>query len=121
MDCIFCKIVKGELPSYRLYEDDLIIVLMDAYPNVDGHVLIIPKEHYETFKDIPDELLNHINKFAKEWTDKIMERLNAKELTLLVNYGASQMIKHYHLHLLPNFGTRAEKEAKDVYEVLKNG
>lgn len=119
MECIFCKIAKGEMSSYKLYEDDLVMVIMDAFPNVDGHVLVIPKNHYETFMDIPDELLTHINKLAKKYANHIMERLNAKELTLLVNYGDSQKVKHYHLHLLPNFGTKAEKEAKDIYEVLK--
>lgn len=119
MDCIFCKIVNGEIPSYKLYEDEKVMVIMDAYPNVDGHTLIIPKKHYDTFMDMPDDLILHINELAKKYSNHIMERLNAKELTVLVNYGNSQKIKHYHLHLLPNFGTRAEKDAKDVYEVLK--
>ena len=119
MDCIFCKIANGEMPSYKLYEDDLVMVIMDAYPNVDGHVLVIPKKHYDTFMDLDDELITHINKIAKKYANHIMERLNAKELSLLVNYGNSQKVKHYHLHLLPNFGLRAEKNAKDVYEVLK--
>lgn len=118
MDCIFCKIINGELPSYKLYEDDLIIVIMDAYPNVDGHVLIIPKKHYDTFMDLPNELITHINIFAKKYSNLIMEKLNSKALTLLVNYGESQKVKHYHLHLLPDFGTRSTKEPKEVFEVL---
>lgn len=118
MDCIFCKIVNGELPSYKLYEDDLVMVIMDAYPNVDGHVLIIPKKHYDTFMDMNDELINHINMLAKKYTNIIMEKLNSKGMTLLVNYGDSQKVKHYHLHLLPDFGTRATKDAKEVFEVL---
>lgn len=119
MECLFCKIVKGEVPSYKLYEDDKVIVIMDAYPNVDGHTLIIPKEHYDTLMDISDELLTHINNISKKYINHIMERLNAKELSVCVNYGNSQKIKHYHMHLLPNYGLRAEKDAKDVYEVLK--
>lgn len=119
MECLFCKIVKGEIPSYKLYEDDKVIVIMDAYPNVDGHTLVIPKEHYDTLMDIPDELLIHINKVAKKYINHIMERLNAKELSIQVNYGNSQKIKHYHMHLLPNNGLRATEEAKNIYEVLK--
>lgn len=119
MECLFCKILKGEIPSYKLYEDDLVCVLLDAYPNVDGHTLIIPKVHYDSFKDLPDDLLVHINDIAKKYTNLIMERLNAKELSLHVNYGNSQKIKHYHLHLLPNYGLRAEKSPKEIYEVLK--
>lgn len=119
MDCIFCKIINGELSSKKLYEDDLVIVMMDAYPNVDGHVLIIPKKHYETFMDLPDELVLHINKIAKQFTNHIMERLNAKELSVHINYGNSQKVKHYHMHLLPNYGLRATQDIDEVYEVLK--
>lgn len=118
MDCIFCKIANGEIPSYKLYEDDLLMVIMDAYPNVDGHTMVIPKKHYETFLDIPEDLLKHINEIAKKYAIRNMERIHAKGITLLVNYGDSQKIKHYHLHLLPDFGTRPEKDVKEMYEVL---
>ena len=118
MDCIFCKIIKGEIPSYKLYEDDKVVVIMDAYPNVDGHTLVIPKNHYETFLDLPDDLVNHINVIAKKYAISNMEKLNSKGITLLVNYGDSQKVKHYHLHLLPNYGTRPEKDVKEVFEVL---
>ncbi len=120
MECLFCKIINGEMPSYKLYEDDLVMVIMDAYPNVDGHTLIIPKKHYDTLMDIPDDLVTHINKIAKKFIKQNMEKLNAKELSVVVNYGNSQKIKHYHMHLLPNYGTRAVEDVKNVYEVLKN-
>jgi len=119
MECLFCKIINGEVETKKLYEDNLVIVIMDAYPNVDGHVLIIPKNHYDTFMDIPTNVLNHINEIAKKFTNHIMDRLNAKEISILVNYGASQKIKHYHMHLLPNFGLRATLDVNEVYEVLK--
>ena len=119
MECLFCKIIKGEVPSYKLYEDQLVMVIMDAYPNVDGHTLIIPKVHYDTLMDLPDDLVLHINTIAKKYTKHIMEKLNAKELSVHINYGNSQKIKHYHLHLLPNFGLRAEKKPEEIYEVLK--
>ncbi len=119
MECLFCRIVSGEIPSYKLYEDDKVMVILDAYPNVDGHTLIIPRKHYDTFMDIPEDLLLHINKISKQYTNHIMEKLDAKELSVLINYGNSQKIKHYHMHLLPNFGTRAEKDPKELYEVLK--
>ena len=119
MECLFCKIIKGEIPSYKLYEDDKLIVILDAYPNVDGHTLIIPKEHYDTFMDLPDDLVLHINEIAKKYTTEIMTKLNAKELSVHVNYGNSQKIKHYHLHLLPNYDMRPLKDVKDIYEELK--
>lgn len=118
MDCLFCKIINNELESKKIYEDDLVMVIMDAYPDVDGHTLIIPKKHYETFKDIPNELLNHINDIAKKYSEILMEKLDSKSITLLVNYGDDQVIKHYHLHLLPNFKIKATKTVEEVYEVL---
>ena len=119
MECLFCKIIAGEIPSHKLYEDDLVLVLMDAYPNVDGHTLIIPKKHYDTFMDIPNDLLIHINEISKKYTKHIMERLNKKELSVLVNYGNAQKIKHYHMHLIPNHGELPEHDVKEIYEVLK--
>ena len=119
MECLFCKIVNGEVPSYKLYEDDLVIVIMDAYPNVDGHTLIIPKKHYDSLMDLPDDLIIHINMVAKKYINHLMEKLNTKELSVCVNYGNSQKIKHYHMHLLPNHGTRPTMDVKEVYEVLK--
>jgi len=119
MECLFCKIKNGEIPSYKLYEDELVMVIMDAYPNVDGHTLVIPKVHYDTIMDLPNDLVIHINEIAKKYTTHIMDRLNAKELSVHVNYGNSQKIKHYHMHLLPNFGMRAIQDVKEVFEVLK--
>ena len=119
MECLFCKISNNEIPSLKLYEDDLVMVIMDAYPDVDGHTLIIPKNHYESFMDIPNDLLIHINEISKKYTNLIMEKLNAKELSVHINYGNSQKIKHYHMHLLPNYGLRSTQNPKEVYEVLK--
>ena len=56
MDCLFCKIANKEEEANILYEDDLVVMILDAYPTVDGHCLIIPKKHYETYLDIPDDL-----------------------------------------------------------------
>ena len=119
MDCLFCKIINGNVPSYKLYEDDEVIVILDAYPNVDGHTLIIPKKHFDTFKDIPNDLLIHINEIAKKYTDILMAKLNAKELTIVVNYGTAQKIKHYHMHLIPNFGTRPEKSVEETFNIIR--
>lgn len=120
MDCIFCKIVNKEMEATVLYEDDLVMVIMDAFPNVDGHSLIIPKKHYTDFKEIPDELILHINKIAQKYTDVLMTKLNKKSLTLLVNYGDAQKVKHYHLHLLPDAIENKPKHSKEeIANILK--
>lgn len=123
MDCIFCKIAKGEIPSKVLYEDEMVLVIMDANPSVDGHALIIPKKHYTDYQELDSKMLTHIFEVAKEIGPKIMEKLNANSLTLLINYGEDQKVKHFHLHLLPNFGTREStvtKTNEEIYNILKD-
>jgi Diadenosine tetraphosphate (Ap4A) hydrolase and other HIT family hydrolases len=80
------------------------------FPNVDGHTLIIPKKHYDNYLDLPDDLLLEINKYAKEYGQFLLEKLNKESLTITNNFGTMQAIKHYHLHLLPNYGI--EKKCK---------
>lgn len=120
MDCLFCQIAKKELTADYLYEDDIVMVIMDAYPDVDGHLLIIPKQHYTDFQEIPDDVLLHINKIAKKMVPMLMNKLDKDSLTMLVNYGVDQKIKHYHLHLLPDFIHKDEKHSREeVLQILK--
>lgn len=123
MDCIFCKIANGEIPSKVLYEDEMVLVIMDANPSVDGHVLIIPKKHYTDYQELDNNITTHIFEVAKKIGPKIMQKLNAESLTLLINYGEDQKVKHFHMHLLPNFGTRdsiATKPNDEIYTILKD-
>lgn len=119
MNCIFCDIVNKKKKADILYEDDLIIVIMDAFPNVDGHILIIPKIHYNDYQELDDKLLLHINKIAKKYGAILMKKLKKESLTILVNYGKSQMIKHYHLHLLPDFPSLVKLNKDEVFNILK--
>ncbi|MBR6641073.1 MAG: HIT domain-containing protein [Clostridia bacterium] len=119
-NCIFCKILNGEIPSKRLYEDDKVIVIMDVNPKVDGHSLVIPKEHVSDFKEASNELISHMFDVARVMTDKLMTKLDAKAITLGINYGDSQVVKHLHLHLLPNFEIKEVSMSVDeVYDILK--
>lgn len=118
MDCIFCKIIKKEMDSLILYEDELIIIILDAYPDCDGHTLIIPKKHYETYKDLPIDLIEHINKYAQIYGDILMKKLHKKALTLLVNYGDAQVVKHFHLHLLPDCKSPSVMNRDEVFKKL---
>lgn len=119
-DCIFCKILNNEISSKKLYEDDKVIVIMDVNPVVDGHSLIIPKKHVTDFTELDDELLCHINKVAKEMSAKLMNKLGSKALSLCVNYGESQVVKHFHLHLLPDYTKKTKSmDVAKVYEILK--
>lgn len=121
MDCIFCKIIYGEIPSKKLYEDDKIIVFMDVNPNVDGHCLVVPKKHYTDFTTLDDDILLHMEKVKRKMIEYLMKKLNVNAITMSMNYGESQVIKHVHLHLLPNFiiKTKPEKSIDEIYEILK--
>ena len=118
MDCLFCKIVKGEIPSKTLYENDYVKVIMDINPNSNGHSLVIPKKHYTDFTEMDNEMLGHINDASKLIKEKIYKVLNPDGLSLHVNYGLYQAVKHYHLHLIPVY--KEKEDIKDVDEVYND-
>lgn len=114
MDCIFCKIISGEIPSMKLYEDEVVTAFLDVNPDSDGHTLIVPKKHYKDINDLPDEVLLHIYKVAREIGKKLTEKLNCDGISYLQNNGAVQEVKHYHLHVKPFYNS------KDSLKVIKN-
>ena len=118
-DCLFCKIVKKEVSSNILYEDEDILVMMDAYPTTDGHALVIPKKHYEDIYEIPDDYLLKLINIGKSKAKDIMQKLDKESLSFLFNYGNDQAIKHIHLHLIPNFIKKEKKMDNDeVFKIL---
>ena len=121
MDCIFCKIINGEMHSKKIYEDELVYAFMDIEPTVDGHVLLIPKKHYTDFMELDDDIIIHMNKVRKELTKMLMEKLNVKALSISFNYGDSQVVKHFHMHLLPNLliSDGAKNTVDEVYQIIK--
>ena len=116
---IFCKIIKNEVPSYCLYEDDLVKVFLDVNPNHNGHTLIVPKKHYENFFDIDEDTLHHILKVAKDIAKLLKEKLNCEGITLTQNNGLGQEVKHYHLHLVPRYEKEEKKTLEEVFNKLK--
>lgn len=119
MDCIFCKIANKEIESKELYQDDFVIAIMDINPQTIGHTLIITKEHYTDYTEVPAEVLAHINRVAKRLGDALMEKLEATGMTLSVNYGSAQEVKHYHMHLLPqNSKFKGKKTVDEAFEIL---
>lgn len=121
MDCVFCKIVNGDIPSYTIYEDDIVKCFLDISPNSNGHTLVIPKKHYKDLFDIDNEVLMHIMDVAKKIEKLLKEKLNIDGLTLIQNNGDVQEVKHFHLHLKPFYNENQEiKDVKEIYEILKN-
>lgn len=119
-DCLFCKIVNKEVDAKILYEDNDVMVILDAYPDTDGHTLVIPKKHYEDIYGIDDDVLLKIIGIGKDTTKMLMTKLDKSALTFLVNYGDAQVIKHFHLHLLPNYMNKEHKyNNEEMYNILK--
>ena len=104
-DCIFCKIIKGEIPSYKVFEDREVLAFLDVTPASKGHTLIIPKEHYENIFDIPRELLEKISTVAKDLAVKYEGKLGADGFNLIQSSKehAQQEVMHFHMHLLPRY------------------
>ena len=103
MDCIFCKIIKEDIPSYTIYEDEIVKVILDINPVSNGHMLIIPKTHYVNLMDIDDSVLSHIMNTSKDLYKKYKDKLNMDGLTITQNNDYGQEVKHYHLHLIPRY------------------
>ena len=118
MDCIFCQIVEGKSPCKKVYEDDVVIAIMDIDPFCDGHILIIPKKHYTDMMELDSDVLKHINEIAKTLTKKIMTKLDKVSMTISYNYGKKQVVKHFHTHLLPNIDDGVSEDIEDIYNRL---
>ena len=102
-DCIFCKIVKGEMPCFKVYEDDKVLAFEDINPISEGHTLIIPKKHATDLWNITEEDLIAIQLAAKKIIKGIKEALQPTGVAILQlnGKGANQVVMHYHLHLIP--------------------
>ena len=115
---IFCKIVKGEIPSKKLYEDEMVMVIMDVNPTSNGHCLVIPKDHYQDLFDIDSDVLNHIMEVAKDIALKLEEKLGCEGITLIQNNGISQEVKHFHLHLVPKYNNSKKMDIEEVFHKI---
>ena len=123
-DCLFCKIINNEIPSSTVYEDDTIRIIMNINPNTNGHLLILPKEHYVDINDIPMDVITHSLEIVRDKIFPLLkEKLNCEGLTIAENNGLGQEIKHFHLHLIPRYPNdhadfKYDKEnLKDVKEI----
>lgn len=103
MECIFCKIIKGEIPSYTIFEDDKIKVFLDIHPSTNGDLLIIPKKHCVTMMDIDSETILHIHEISKKLYLLLKEKLHCEGVTIVQNNDYGQEVKHYHVHLTPRY------------------
>jgi histidine triad (HIT) family protein len=104
-DCIFCHIIKGELPCAKVYEDERVISFLDINPINAGHTLVLPKIHYATLFDISEEELQRCTAACKKIAKAVFKGTNATGLNLFQNNfrPAGQLIDHVHFHLIPRY------------------
>ena len=104
-DCIFCKIVRGELPSYKVYGDDSVLAFLDIHPINPGHVLVIPKQHAMNIFDISAESWVHVQEVARKIAIALEQATSADGVNIMMNNRehAGQVVDHAHVHLIPRF------------------
>ena len=101
--CIFCIIINGEIPAFKIYEDEYVLCFLDISQASEGHTLIVPKKHFENLFDVDQETLNHMAQAVKIVTNLLKEKLGVTDVNLLNNSGtnAGQTVMHLHFHIIP--------------------
>ena len=102
-ECLFCKIIKGEIPCYKIYEDDYTIAFLDIAKDVDGHTLVLPKKHFPSILDCENETLNQVMNTVKLISNHYVNNCGYSGVNIINNNGesAEQTIKHLHIHIIP--------------------
>lgn len=132
-DCIFCKIIKGEIPCYKVYEDQDVFAFLDIAPVSYGHTLVVPKKHYINLEEIPKEDLCQTIKVVKRIGKAIKYGMGKYGYNIQVNNDpvAGQVVPHLHFHLIPRSeddglklwpqGKYEGDDAEDVLKMIKRG
>jgi len=104
-ECIFCKIVKGEIPSEKVYEDDTVYAFLDIAPINKGHTLVIPKQHYEKFLETDNPALADLTTKTKKIAKAVKKAVRADGINIGINNdkAAGQLVFHTHFHIIPRF------------------
>ncbi len=101
-DCLFCKMVTGQIPVTKIYEDEVVLAFLDIGPISDGHTLVIPKQHFEKLHDCPPELLGQVGSRLGKIAGAVAAAMNSDGYNVLCNNGraAGQVIEHVHFHII---------------------
>lgn len=103
--CIFCKIVNGEIPSYKVYEDNDFLAFLDITQATIGHTLVVPKKHFDNVFQLETETAGNLFKLVTKLSKQLQKALEINDLNILNNSGAlaGQTINHFHIHLIPRY------------------
>ncbi|MCM1135175.1 MAG: HIT family protein [Clostridium sp.] len=130
-NCIFCKIIAGDIPSQTLFEDEQFKVILDVAPASKGHALILPKSHYANLYELPDDIAADAILLAKKMMNTMKDKLKCDGFNLLQNNGeaAGQTVFHFHMHMIPRYkdgggilqyvpGNPDKKELEEIRKVI---
>ncbi len=119
MDCLFCKIIRKEIPSDVIFENDFAIGVLDVNPVAPGHSMVIPRSHSETIVDLPENLIEGVFGAVREVLKKLKEKINPDAFTIGINHGraAGQAIDHLHVHVVPRWKNDG---GASIHGVVKN-
>ena len=130
-ECIFCKIVSGEIPCMKVFEDKLTFAFMDIAKDVDGHILVVPKKHVKNVLDCDEETLSAVMKTVKTVSNHLTEHCGYEGVNLLnaSDESAGQSVSHFHIHIIPRKGgdgidawpefAGAKEDLQAVYDRVK--
>ncbi len=114
-NCIFCHIIKGEIPANKVYEDESCLAILDINPASKGHMILMPKEHYMIFPQIPENIIKHLAKVSKDLSKRLIQTLGAEGTNILIANGAvaGQRAPHAIIHIIP----RNENDGINCFEL----
>ncbi len=118
-ECLFCSIVKKEIPAEIVYEDEGVVAILDIHPCAPGHTVVIPRRHAETILSLADDELGPVMRGVKNVTVKLLASLKADGFTVGVNHGrvAGQVVEHLHIHVIPRW---AGDGGGSIHSVVRN-
>ena len=118
-NCIFCKIIKGDIPSYKIYEDNFTYAFMDIANDVDGHILVIPKKHVTNVLDCDNDTLHHTLDTVKKLSNDLVNKCGYDGVNILNanNASAGQTVFHLHFHIIP----KKENDGINAWPKLNGG
>ncbi len=131
-DCLFCKIIKKEIPSYTIYEDGEIIAFLDISPVNNGHTLVLPKKHVENLLEMDDKTISSVFIKVRDISRAVMKSMNADGFNIEINNykAAGQLVDHAHVHIVPRFESDGlkhwpgkklgEQEMREIAEKIKS-
>lgn len=128
-DCTFCKIVRGSIAAYKVFEDDISLAFLDHRPLFAGHSLFVTKSHIETLFDLPDSLMGALFSNVRLLSRAVMQGMQAEGTFVAINNRVSQSVSHFHVHIVPRrkhdglkgffWPRRAYKDEQEIQATLR--